>query len=95
MTGGLAESLVGGEEGGSNMKFMSVLTDPLVKSIIKVGFISFCKIRTSKLRHLLVGKRTILVYFIISGNTLYEDFHILHFQQGIVSSESIHGNTIS
>ena len=59
MTGGLAESLVGGEEGGSDMKFMSVLTDPLVKSIIKVGFISFYKIRTSKLRHLLVGKRTI------------------------------------
>ena len=38
MTKSLAESLVGGEEGGSNMKFMAYLTDPLVKSIIKVGY---------------------------------------------------------
>ena len=71
MTRNLAESLVGGEEGGSNMKFMDYLTDPLVKSIIKVGYKSFCKIRTSKLRHLLVGKRTILVYLGTSAKLIF------------------------
>ena len=34
MAGAEGES---GEEGGGKMKFMSVLTDPLVKSIIKVS----------------------------------------------------------
>jgi hypothetical protein len=39
MTKNLAVSLVGEEkEGGSNLKFMAYLTDPLVKSIIKVGY---------------------------------------------------------
>ena len=71
MTGGLAESLVGGEEGGSNLKFMAYLTDPLVKSIIKVGYINFCKIRTSKLSHLLVGKRTILFYLGTSAKLIF------------------------
>ena len=51
MTKNLAISMVGGEEGGSNLKFMAYLTDPLVKSIIKVGYIIFYKILTSKLRH--------------------------------------------
>ena len=39
MTKTLAESMVGGEKGGSNLKFMSYLTDPLVKAIIKVGYV--------------------------------------------------------
>ena len=38
MTRNLAKSLVGGKEGDSDMKFMDYLTDPLVNSIIKVGY---------------------------------------------------------
>ena len=38
MTESLANSTVGGNSNSSDLKFMDYLTDPLVKSIIKVGY---------------------------------------------------------